>query len=118
MLIILPALNLMNINVSRVYERASEIAVRKSFGASDGDILKQFLVETLVITIIGGILGTLLAIALVWLINSQRWLGNFTLKFTGEVILYSLILIAVFGLITGMLPAWRMAQTRIATSLR
>ena len=118
LLVLLPALNLMNINVSRVYERAAEIAVRKSFGATDADILRQFVVETLVVTIIGGLLGAALAAGLVALINGQRWLGDFTLRFTPEVIAYSLAIIVAFGLVTGLLPAWRMAQTRIATSLR
>lgn len=118
LLVLLPALNLMNINVSRVYERSAEIAVRKSFGATDGDILRQFVCETLVVTLVGGVLGAALAVGLVALINGQRWLGDFTLRFTPEVIAYSLIIMLVFALLTGLLPAWRMAQTRIATSLR
>ncbi|MFK8054934.1 MAG: ABC transporter permease [Saprospiraceae bacterium] len=118
MLVMLPALNLMNINVSRVYERSAEIAVRKSFGATDGDILRQFITETIVLTFIGGVIGVLLALGLISIINTEDWLGGFTLSFTPEVAMWTLAIVFVFALITGVLPAWRMAKTKIATSLR
>ncbi len=118
LLILLPALNLMNLNVGRVYERAAEIGVRKSFGATDGDILRQFLIETLLITLLGGLIGVLLALGLIAWINGEDWFGGLKLHFTGEVALTSLLVIVAFGLLTGLLPAWRMAKTRIATSLR
>ena len=118
MLVMLPALNLMNINVSRVYERSAEIAVRKSFGATDGDILRQFITETIVLTLIGGVIGVLLALGLISLINAEDWLNGFTLAFTPEVALWTLGIVLIFALLTGVLPAWRMAKTKIATSLR
>jgi len=118
MLVMLPALNLMNINVSRVYERSSEIAVRKSFGATDGDILRQFTTETLILTFIGGLIGILLALGLISVINSEDWLDGFVLTFTPEVAMWTVGIIVLFALITGVLPAWRMAKTKIATSLR
>jgi len=118
MLILLPALNLANVNLSRVFERAPEIAVRKSFGATDGDILRQFLFETLIITIIGGILGVAISFLVIHFANEQEWIRGLQLAFTGRVALYTLGLILVFGLLTGLAPAWRLAQTRIAPALR
>lgn len=118
MLILLPAINLANVNLSRVFERAPEIAVRKSFGATDGDILRQFLVETLVITVIGGLIGVLFSFGVIAVANTQEWFDGIRLAFTPEVALYTLAIILVFGLITGLAPAYRLAQTRIATSLR
>ena len=118
MLVLLPAINLANVNLSRVFERAPEIAVRKSFGATDGDILRQFLVETLVITVIGGAIGVLLSFGVIALANAREWFDGVRLAFTPEVALYTLGIILVFGLITGLAPAYRLAQTRIATSLR
>ncbi len=50
--LILPATNLVNINVSRIYERSSEIGVRKSFGAHSGSIATQFIIENIFITLI------------------------------------------------------------------
>ena len=118
MLIVLPAINLANVNLSRVFERAPEIAVRKSFGATDGDILRQFLVETLVVTVIGGALGVLLSLGLIALANQQEWIRGLRLAFTPEVALYTVVIVLAFGLLTGLAPAYRLAQTKIATSLR
>ena len=47
---LLPTVNLVNLNVSRILERASEIGVRKAFGASSRTLVAQFLVENLVLT--------------------------------------------------------------------
>jgi len=118
MLVLLPALNLANVNLSRVFERAPEIAVRKSFGATDGDILRQFLFETLVITVIGGVLGVLLSLAVITISNQEEWIRGVRMAFTPEVALYTLLIILFFGLLTGLAPALRLARTRIATSLR
>ena len=118
MFVLLPALNLANVNVSRVYERAAEIGVRKSFGATDRDILRQFLVETLVVTLIGGVIGVALALGVLYAIDHFRWIDGFRPRFTPEVAAWAVVLTLVFGLLSGLLPALRMAQTRIATSLR
>ncbi len=47
---LLPTVNLVNLNVSRIMERASEIGVRKAFGASSRTLVGQFVVENLVLT--------------------------------------------------------------------
>ena len=69
---LLPAVNLVNLNVSRIMERASEIGVRKSFGASSLVLVGQFLVENLALTLIGGAIGLLLSVWLLWLVNGER----------------------------------------------
>ena len=61
MFMALPAINLVNLNVSRIMERASEIGVRKAFGASSRTLVVQFVVENLALTVIGGLIGFLLA---------------------------------------------------------
>ena len=55
--ILIPTLNLVNINVTRIMERSSEIGVRKAFGAKVSDLLFQFIFENVVITLIGGTIG-------------------------------------------------------------
>ena len=54
---LLPTVNLININVSRIMERASEIGVRKAFGASSRTLVGQFIVENLILTLVGGAVG-------------------------------------------------------------
>ncbi|MGH9937218.1 MAG: ABC transporter permease, partial [Blastocatellia bacterium] len=56
---VLPTVNLININVSRILERASEIGVRKAFGASSWTLVGQFIVENVLLTLIGGVIGFL-----------------------------------------------------------
>ena len=58
---LLPALNLINLSLSRILERSSEIGVRKAFGASSWTLVGQFLVENVVLTLVGGALGFLLS---------------------------------------------------------
>ena len=58
---LLPAVNLINLNTSRILERASEIGVRKAFGASSRTLVGQFIVENLVLTLVGAAVGFVLA---------------------------------------------------------
>ena len=59
---LLPTVNLVNINVSRILERASEIGVRKAFGASSWTLVGQFVLENIVLTALGGLLGFALSL--------------------------------------------------------
>ena len=61
---VLPAINLVNINLSRIYERSSEIGVRKAFGAAGRDLVLQFVVENIFLCVIGGLIGLVGAYAL------------------------------------------------------
>ena len=114
----LPLINLINLNISRVYERKSEIGVRKAFGANGGDILTQFVFENMILTLIGGIVGMLLAIALISYVNANDLLGITRLSYSLKVFVYFFIVIVVFGLLSGILPAYRMSRTNVADSLR
>lgn len=114
----LPLLNLINLNIGRVHERKAEIGVRKAFGANAGDILYQFIFENLVLTFIGGIIGMLLAIGLISYVNNNDLLGITRLSYSSSVFFYFLLVIIVFGFLSGILPAYRMSRTNVANSLR
>ena len=102
----------------RMLERAGEIGVRKSFGASSGQILMQFLFENVVITLLGGLIGLVLAWGLIHLINSSGALPTTTLAFSWRVFGFSFALALAFGLLSGLLPAWRMSKLQIVSGLR
>jgi putative ABC transport system permease protein len=118
LLLLLPALNLVTMNVSRLRERATEIGVRKAFGATAQALAGQFLVETLVLTLLGGVLGLLLATAVLhglgagYLATYGRIEPNLTVF--GWALLGSL----VFGLLSGAYPAWRLARLPAVEALR
>ncbi|PPK87279.1 putative ABC transport system permease protein [Neolewinella xylanilytica] len=114
----LPLINLINLNVSRVFERKSEIAVRKAFGAESRDILYQFIFENLVLTFIGGFIGLVLAYLIIQYVNANDLIGIVRLSFSGKIFFYFILVILLFGLLSGILPAYRMSRTTIATALR
>lgn len=115
--ILIPVLNLINLNLSRMIERSSEIGVRKSFGADSRHILFQFLFENVIITFIGGAIGMILAFAVIQFINQSEVLPDATLGFNWRVFLYSFLVCLLFGLLSGLLPAWRMSRLHIVKGL-
>lgn len=116
--VLLPTLNLINLNVSRIMERSSEIGVRKAFGASSGNILIQFVFENVILTFIGGIIGFLLAFLLINIINNSQILDNTVLQFNASVFIYSLVICLFFGILSGIIPAYRMSKMQISKALR
>jgi putative ABC transport system permease protein len=115
---LLPALNLVNLNTSRMMERSGEIGVRKAFGAHSGNILAQFVVENVVLTLIGGVIALLLSIPVISAINNSRILGEVSMEVDLLFWLYGLLIALGFGVLTGLLPAWRMARAHIVESLK
>lgn len=116
--IVLPTLNLINLNVSRIMERSSEIGVRKAFGASQGNIIFQFIVENIIQTILGGLIGLGIAIALMKFINNSGFLGTNTMVFNTKFFIYSFLVTIVFGVVSGFLPAYRMSKLNIVNALK
>jgi len=115
---LLPAINLINLNVSRILERASEIGVRKAFGASARSLVGQFLVENLVLSVLGGIAGFILGIGLLDLIERSGLIPYGDFRIDWRVFLGSLVAMTAFGLISGVYPAWKMARFNPVRALR
>jgi len=115
--IILPAINLVNININRVYERLSEIGVRKTFGATIRKLTGQFLFENVVITIAGGILSILLSAVIISILNRTDALGGVYMKMNYAGFVISLAAIMVIGILSGILPSVTMARARIVECL-
>lgn len=107
---LLPVINLVNINISRIMDRASEIGVRKSFGASSSHLVRQFIVENLVVTGLGGLLGFMLAIVSLNLLSASGLLPNESFRFNYRVFGLGLLYILVFGLLSAAYPAWKMSR--------
>lgn len=114
----LPALNLININVSRTLERASEIGVRKAFGASRRTLALQFVVENVFVTLLGGTISIVVsALLLAWL-NHSGLLPYSDLSISLNVVGWSLGICLVFGVISGAYPAWRLSKLPIVDALK
>lgn len=115
---LLPTLNLININISRIMERSSEIGVRKAFGASSGTLVWQFIIENIILTFFGAVLGITLSLIILQVINNSNLITNMHLSINLTVLMYSLIACLVFGLLSGVYPAWRMSRLEVVTALK
>ena len=115
---LLPAVNLINLNTSRILERASEIGVRKAFGASSWTLVGQFIVENLVLTLVGAAVGFVLA---GWLLRAaQRQRADRIRRPAVELpdLFWGALLAVGFGLLSGVYPAWRMSRLHPVQALK
>jgi putative ABC transport system permease protein len=113
--LILPVINIVNINLCRMGERASEIGVRKAFGASSLVLIGQFIAENFILTLIGGILGIIITIGTIHIVNATGMGSTF---FHYRMFLVGLAAIFVFNLLSGGYPAWRMSRFHPVDALR
>ena len=116
--LLLPTINLVNINITRIMERSSEIGVRKAFGASSRTLVYQFVIENIILTCIGGLIGVVLSIMAIYIINSAELIGNLNLTLNLKVLFYSFIACLFFGLLSGVYPAWQMSRLNVVTALK
>lgn len=115
---LLPTINLVNINISRIMERSSEIGVRKAFGASGKTLTYQFIVENLILTFFGGLLGLLFSVLVLYVLNDMQLATNMYLTINFTVMFYSFLACLVFGLFSGVYPAWKMSKLNVVTALK
>jgi len=115
---VLPTINLININVSRMMERASEIGVRKAFGASSRTLVGQFIVENLLLTLVGGALGFGLSRLVLSAITSSGLLPYAEFHLNYRIFLYGLLTAVFFGLFSGVYPAWKMSRLHPVEALK
>jgi putative ABC transport system permease protein len=115
---LLPALNLVNINVSRTLERSGEIGVRKAFGATAGRLVGQFLVENIFLTLVGSVLGLALAAGALALLNSSQLFAYSTYALNGRVFGMALGLALFFGVLSGAYPAYKMSKLQAVQALK
>ena len=115
---LLPTVNLVNLNVSRILERASEIGVRKSFGATGRTLVGQFLVENMVLTLLGAMLGLVLAVFVLDALSHSALLPHAELRLNLRVLALVTLLSVIFGVLSGVYPAWRMSRLHPVFALK
>jgi putative ABC transport system permease protein len=109
------AIGLMNIMLVSVTERTKEIGIRKALGATRFNIMFQFLMEAVVITIMGGILGIILGI-IVGFIVAVAIKGRFVVPF--QWMLLGIIVCFVVGVLSGLYPALKASRLDPIDALR
>ena len=112
--LIVSGIGVMNIMIVSVSERTREIGVRKAIGATDLDILKQFLIEAILLTTFGGILGVLLG----YLFKVIASAFNLSFVINTNIVLISLVFSVLIGVTFGIIPAMRASKLKPIDALK
>jgi len=107
LVLVVSGVGIMNIMLANVRTRIREIGIRKAIGATRREIRLQFLSEAVLISLTGGIVGTVLGLALPF---SVRFLTNWRIPISGLSAIIAIAVATLVGVIFGTLPATRAAQ--------
>ncbi len=113
--LIVGGIGIMNIMLASVFERRKEIGTRRALGAQKIDILLQFLIETVSLTSLGGLLGVILGIGISQIIT---YYAGMPTVYSLWSIVASMLISSLVGVIFGTYPAWQAAQQNPITVLR
>ncbi len=112
--LVVGAIVIMNIMLVAVTERTKEIGIRKSLGARQADILRQFLLESALLSAIGGLIGLMLAIVLGIIITAYV----FPTRIPWWSAVLAIGISSGVGILAGLFPAWKAAQLDPIEALR
>ncbi|HEY5975852.1 MAG TPA: ABC transporter permease [Geobacteraceae bacterium] len=108
-------IGIMNIMLVSVTERTREIGTRLAIGALEREVLMQFLIEAVVLSSLGGLLGIVLAMATSFLLTAVL---NVPFIFNGSIIIIAFLFSAAVGVIFGYMPAKKAARLNPIDALR
>ena len=114
-------IGIMNIMLATVTERTREIGIRRALGAKRRDIVFQFLIEAVVQTSVGGLLGIVAGIGIVYGVPAvASWWGSSAIPavLQWQPMVISFFVAALIGVLFGLYPAWRAAQLDPIEALR
>lgn len=113
--LIVGGIGIMNMMLTTVRERTREIGLRKAIGAKKRDISNQFLVESIIITVLGGIIGVVLGFSVASLITL---LGVLETKVTSGPVILAFTVSVVIGVVFGYYPAKKASELNPIDALR
>ncbi|WP_455628286.1 ABC transporter permease [Parabacteroides chinchillae] len=120
-LLLVPTLNLTGVIQSSVQKRRSEIGLRKAFGATPQRLFTQLISENLVITMIGGLIGIVLSVGLLYLgksfLLSESTVITFDMLFKPGLFLAALFFTLLLNILSSGLPAYRITREQIVDAL-
>jgi putative ABC transport system permease protein len=105
--LIVSGVGIMNIMLANVRTRIREIGIRKAIGATNREIRLQFLTEAVLISLSGGVVGTILGLAVPF---SVRFLTEYRIPISGLSAIIAIFVATLVGVIFGTVPATRAAQ--------
>ncbi|MBI4429987.1 MAG: ABC transporter permease [Ignavibacteriales bacterium] len=113
--LVVGGIGIMNIMIVSVTERTKEIGIRKAIGARRNDIMSQFLIESVVLSISGGFIGIILGIVASYLITTY---GNLSPIISLNSVFISFLFASFVGIFFGIYPAWKAAESNVIDALR
>lgn len=118
--LIVGGVGIMNVMYVSVVERTFEIGLRKAVGAKSADIMKQFLLEAIIITLMGGVIGIICGYAVSFGFSYLLSVLGFNLQFTvtSTSILIAVGFSATTGIVFGFYPAWKASKLSPMEALR
>ena len=119
--LVVGGIGIMNIMLVSVIERTKEIGLRKSVGATNKDILQQFLVESVMLTFVGGIIGIAvgaLVVSAAYLVIAKGLAVAWTFEFPISAVIIAVAVSSVTGMIFGIYPARQAARKSPIDALR
>lgn len=113
--LVVGGIGIMNIMLVSVTERTREIGIRKAIGAKRSDILRQFLIESVTLSLLGGIVGILVGIGAAFLVGK---LASMTIAISFSPVFYAFMSSMIVGVVFGVYPARKAAQLKPIDALR
>jgi putative ABC transport system permease protein len=108
-------IGIMNVMLATVTERTREIGIRRALGAKRRDIVTQFLVETVVLSVGGGLFGVALGLAIPQIVE---WYTDMPTLVTLQAPILAFTISAGIGVLFGIYPAWRASHMDPVDALR
>jgi predicted permease len=122
LLLLIACVNVANLQLARTTTRAREIAMRLAIGAGRGRLVRQLLTESVMLSVLGGVLGVLFAIAatrlIVVLIPPDYVPNEARITINGYVLLFSLAVSMLTGILFGLAPALRSSRPDLVETLK
>jgi putative ABC transport system permease protein len=117
--LVIGAVGILNTMIMSVYERTKEIGILRAIGWRRRQVVRMILVESLLLSIAGGVLGTLIAVVLTRIVSAMPAVGGMLEAYLPPwVILLGLGIALVVGLLGAAYPAYRGAQLLPTEALR
>ncbi len=119
--LIVGGIGIMNIMLVAVTERTKEIGLRKAVGATNGDILKQFLIESILLTLVGGVVGIAIGagiVGLIYFVLSTFFSIGWRFAFPISAVILGIAVSAIAGIAFGIYPARQASKKNPIDALR